>query len=378
MANGFRTEGRSVLLVSPKVPPYGGIAIQAGLMERLMTEEGIRVGFLASNIAFPPALAWMERVRGFRPFFRSAVMCASLWRMLPNYDVVHIMACSWLYFFVVVIPALLLSRLRGGRVVLNYRGGEADTFFGRSAWVLKPFFHVPHVVTAPSGFLVEVIGRRIGVPVRIVPNIVNLDRFPYRERESLQPNMIVTRHLLRLYDCESVLCAFREVQAQYPDASLRIVGTGDQETRLRRLVGEWNLRNVEFLGYVAQADLPALYDRCDILLNGSHADNFPGSLVEAAASGLAVVSTNAGGIPYIFENGRSAILVNPGDWRGLADGVLRLLRDSELATRMRHAAAQDCRQYQWSRIRQRLYDIYGFETETAGDGAQSLSTAASR
>lgn len=367
-----------MLLVSPKVPPYGGIAIQAGLMERVMTDEGIRVGFLASNIAFPPLLAWMEQVRGFRPFLRAAVMCTHLWRMLPKYDVVHVMACSWLYFFVVVIPALMLSRLRGGRVVLNYRGGEADKFLGRSAWVLKPFFRIPHVVTAPSGFLVEVIGRRIGVPVQVVPNIVNLDRFPYREREMLRPSMIVTRHLLKLYDCESVVSAFREVQAVCPEASLRIVGTGDQEQRLRSLVDEWKLRNVEFLGYVPQADLPALYDRCDILLNGSHADNFPGSLVEAAASGLAVVSTNAGGIPYIFENGRTAILVEPGDWRGLADGVLRLLRDPALATRMRHAAAHDCRQYEWKNIRRRLYEIYRFETDPADSGDRSLSIAASR
>ena len=136
----FRTQGRSVLLVSPKVPPYGGIAIQAGHMERLMNAEGIRAGFLASNIPFPPALAWMEKVRGLRPFFRSALMCTHLWRMAPEYDVVHVMACSWLYFFVVVIPALLISRWRSDHVVLNYRGGEADKFFARTAWLLKPFF----------------------------------------------------------------------------------------------------------------------------------------------------------------------------------------------------------------------------------------------
>jgi L-malate glycosyltransferase len=357
----FVTKGRSVLLVSPKVPPYGGIAIQAGLMETNMNAEGIRAGFLASNIAFPPALAWMEKVRGFRPFFRSAVMCWHLSRMAPEYDVIHVMACSWLYFFVVVIPALIISRLRGGRVVLNYRGGEADKFFGRSAWVLRPFFRVPHVVTAPSGFLVQVIGRRIGVPVQIVPNIVNVERFPFRERERMRPRMIVTRHLLKLYDCESVLRAFRQVQEIHPDASLKIVGTGDQELFLRGLVDEWKLRNVEFLGYVPQADLPKLYDECDILMNGSHADNFPGSLVEAGASGLAVVSTNAGGIPYIFENGRSAVLVNPGDWKGLADGVLRVLSDAAFAERLRHEAARDCRQYEWKQVRCKLYEIYGFE-----------------
>jgi glycosyltransferase involved in cell wall biosynthesis len=372
------TRGRSVLLVSPQVPPYGGIAIQAGLMEKLMKADGISVGFLASNIPFPPELAWMERIRGLRPFLRSAVMCRALWRIVPEYDVVHIMACSWLYFFVVVIPALILSRLRGGRVILNYRGGEADKFFARSSWVLRPFFRLPHAITAPSGFLVDVIGRRIGVPVRIVPNIVALDRFPYRERKGLKPHMIVTRHLLKLYDCEAVLRAFAEVQAQYPGASLKIAGTGNEEARLRGFVAEWNLKNVDFLGYVPQAELPLLYDRCDILLNGSHADNFPGSLVEAGASGLAIVSTNAGGIPYIFENGRSAILVKPGDWRGLAHGVLRVLADPSFASRLQRECVRDCRQYEWKNIRGDLYAVYGFDQAETASVARDALTAYQR
>jgi glycosyltransferase involved in cell wall biosynthesis len=373
----FVTEGRGVLLVSPKVPPYGGIAIQADQMQRRMNQEGIHTGFLASNYRFPPRFAWMERIRGVRPFLRSTFMCRELWRISPEYEVVHIMACSWLYFFVVVIPALMISRIRGATVVLNYRGGEADDFFARCAWVLKPFFRLAHIVTVPSGFLAGVLKRRIGVVAQIVPNLVALDRFHYRERLRLRPRMIVTRHLLKLYDCESVLKAFREVQVQYPEASLKVAGTGDQEQYLRGLAAEWQLQNVDFIGYVPQAELPAIYDECDILLNGSHADNFPGSLVEAAASGLAVISTNAGGIPWIFENGRSAVLVDPGDWRGLAGGVLRVLQHPEFAVSLREHARRDCVQYEWSAIRRRLYSIYGFKPNP-GQATQLATAGISR
>jgi phenylacetate-CoA ligase len=266
-----------------------------------------------------------------------------------------------LYFFVVVCPAVIISRIRGKRVILNYRGGQADEFLRRSAFVLRPVFRMAHLVTAPSKFLVEVIGRRIGVPVEIVPNIVNLKRFPHRPRKPLQPKMIATRHLLKLYDIESVIRALREVQQRYAEASLLIVGTGDQENYLRGLVSEWKLRNVEFLGYIPQEKLPAVYDRCDILLNASLADNFPGSLVEAAAAGLVVISTGVGGIPYIFENGKSAILVKPGDWAGLAAGVLRVLEDPALAERLSLEALRQCQQYDWENVRRVLYPMYGFD-----------------
>jgi len=372
-------KGRRVLLIGPKVPPYGGMALQGRLMQELMTKDGISVAFLPSNLPFPKALEFCDRIRGARPFLRSAVFCYQLWKMLHQTEVVHILACSWLYFFVIACPAIVISRLRGKRVILNYRGGEADHFFRWYALPLKPFFRMAHVVTAPSKFLVEVISRRIGVPVEIVPNIVNFRSFVYRERKPVKPKMIVTRHLLKLYDIESVIRAFGKVQNRYADASLLIVGTGDQEKYLKGLVAELKLQNVQFLGYVPQQDLPALYEQCDIMLNASRADNFPGSLMEGAASGLVVVSTGVGGIPYIFENGASAILVEPGDWTALAEGALRVLEDPGFASRLTKEALQQCRRYDWQNVRQLLYPIYGFggnAKDSMDRGSTRLSVAA--
>jgi phenylacetate-CoA ligase len=375
MKNKESGKPRKVLLVGPKVPPYGGMAIQGRLMQELMTADGVEASFLASNLPFPDSLAFLDRLRGIRPFLRSINFSWRLWRMLGPVEVVHVLACSWLYFFLIVCPAVIIGRIRGKRVILNYRGGQADDFLRRSAFILRPVFRMAHLVTAPSKFLVEVIGRRIGVPVEIVTNIVNLDRFPYRKRKPLQPKLIVTRHLLKLYDIESVIRAFREVQQHYAQTSLLIVGTGDQENYLRGLVAEWNLRNVQFLGYVPQEELPQVYDRCDILINASRADNFPGSLVEAAAAGLVVISTAVGGIPYIFESGKSAILVKAGDWAGLAAGVLSVLEDATLAEQLSTEALQKCQAYDWKHVRRVLYPIYGFDEYSTDAREQTGSRA---
>src|SRR5579871_5167930 len=92
---------RSVLLVGPKVPPYGGMAIQGKLMQDLMTAEGFSVDYLPSNLPFPEKLAFLDLLRGLRPFLRSFNFCIQMWRLAPRAQVVHILACSWLYFFVV-------------------------------------------------------------------------------------------------------------------------------------------------------------------------------------------------------------------------------------------------------------------------------------
>jgi glycosyltransferase involved in cell wall biosynthesis len=360
-------DDRAVLLIAPQVPPYGGMGLQAKLLCDRMNAEGISASFLASNLPFSGRLRFLERLRGVRPFLRSAWFCWRLWSGLSRTETVHILACSWMYFFFVVSPAVLISRLRGRIVNLNYHGGEAEDFLRRYGPLVKPIFRMASVVSAPSKFLVEVIRRRIGVRVEVVPNIVDFGFLVYRERKPLRPSMIVTRHLEALYDVGSVIRAFKEVQAHCPEASLRIAGTGSQETYLRRLVSTLNLENVIFLGYVPHQDLPAIYDQCDILVNASRADNFPGSLLEAAAQGLVIISTGVGGIPFIFENGKSALLVKPGDSAGLAAAVLRVLDSPDLASRLAKQALQVCQQCDWTNVRRLLYQIYGFESQPAAD-----------
>jgi glycosyltransferase involved in cell wall biosynthesis len=336
-----------------------------------MNGEGVRAVLLPTHPALPGRISFVERLHGLRPFIRSMVFCRQLWRNLADSKVVHILGCSWLPFFFIVCPAVLVCRLRGKRIVLNYHGGQADQFFRWYGRFIKPVFRMADVVTVPSGFLAEIISRRIGVQASIVPNIVVLTAFQYRERKSFQPRMLTTRHLEKLYDVESVLRAFREVQQRYPEASLLIVGTGSQEAYLRGLVTSWDLKNVGFLGHVPYRDLPLIYDECDILLNASRADNFPGSLIEAAAAGLAVVSTGVGGIPYIFESGASALLVEPGDWAGLASANLRILDEPGLGLRISRLALEQCQQCDWKSVRLSLYRAYGFDA-TSPESSNNL------
>lgn len=358
-----------VLLIGPKAPPYGGMGIQAALLHRLMMGDEVPVTFLPSNPAFSTRLRFFERLRGLRPFLRSALFCFQLWRKLPRVDVVHVLACSWLYFYCVVYPAVVLSWLRGKRVVLNYHGGEADRFLRRYRRSIAPIFRIADIVTVPSEFLGRVIRAHTGVPTRVVPNIVNSSDFSYRQRSPLGPTMLVTRHLEELYDIPSVIRAFADVQRSYPDASLWIAGTGTQESTLHELVSKMALRNVVFLGHVPYETLPSIYDQCDILLNASLMDNFPGSLVEAAAAGLVVISTGVGGIPYMFEDAKSALLVEPGDWAGLARATLRVLAEPDLASRLTGEAREQCEQCDWRNVSRVLYDVYGFQPRNSQSSA---------
>jgi glycosyltransferase involved in cell wall biosynthesis len=355
-----RPGGRSVLIVAPSPPPYGGMALQAQLLHNLLTADGHEVLFCASNHPLPRHLRLLDGVPFVRTIARFAVMFPRLWRDAGTVETVHIFAASWWYFFLVVVPAVLVSYGRRRRIVLNYRGGAAEQFFGYYGWAVRRFFLMADVITAPSEFVAEPIRRRFGVPVAIIPNILDFGTFSFQERTEFRPKLLVSRHLEEIYDIESVIRAFRAVKERYPEASLSIAGTGSQEKRLRALVADWGLENVRFCGYLKRPELRALCAECDILVNASRVDNFPGALIEASAAGLAIVSTCAGGIPSIYRTGENALLVPVGDWEALAVAVQRVLESPTLGAKLTKSAREMVGQCEWRAVRELLFAAYGF------------------
>ena len=364
--SGSVLSGLRILIVAPSPPPYGGMAIQSRQLERRLRAEGSSVVFFPSNLPFPPWLKAVDRVPALRTVLRTARIWSRLWGCVRQADVIHVFAASWVYFFAVVCPAILYARLWRRRVNLNYRGGDAREFFRVYGPLIRPLFRMAHTVTTPSKFLADAIHTRFGISVVVVPNILDDSVFRFRRRPAIRPRLLVTRHLEKIYDVESAIRAFRLIQEKRPEASLWIAGTGSQEAYLRGLTVEWNLRNVRFLGHVAHADLGPIYDQCDMLLNASLVDNFPGALLEASAAGLVVVSTGAGGIPYMFSNGESALLVEPGDWEALARAVDTVLASPSLALSLveqAQAVAQSCH---WSEVRKSIFQAYGLPMTPSG------------
>src|SRR5690606_30764157 len=116
---------------------------------------------------------------------------------------------------------------------------------------------------------------------------------------------------------------------------------------------------VEFHGAVPHDEVADWSDRADIFVNSSRDDNMPHSIIEAFSSRLPVVTTHAGGTPYVVEHERNGLPVEIDDPAALADAVLRLLDDRELARRLIREGLADCdRLYSWEAARRRWTELY--------------------
>ena len=85
----------------------------------------------------------------------------------------------------------------------------------------------------------------------------------------------------------------------------------------------------------------------DVFLNTTNIDNAPVSVIEAMACGLPVVSTNVGGIPYLLEHGKTALLVGPGDSDGMTGAVKRLLPEQGLYSELSANGRQLAESFDW-------------------------------
>ena len=351
-------DGLRIALVGPLPPPEGGMANQTHQLRELLQLEGAQVTVVRVNAPYRPR--WIGGVRGIRALFRLAPYLAELWQVSRNVDVVHIMANSGWSWHLVAAPAVWIARLAGVPSIVNYRGGEAEAFLQRSANVVLPTLRRASGLAVPSGFLQQVFGRR-GIHSDIVPNIIDIERFRpgSAEQKPAFPHLVVARSLEGIYDIPTALRAFSLVRKEVPAAKLTIAGSGPELEALRSLASELGIQDaVEFCGRLDRTRMAELYRRATVVMNPSRVDNMPNSVLEAMASGVPLVTTDAGGIPFIVRNDVTGLIVRAGDFAAMASAVLRLLKDDECAQRLRDAALSDVQQYTWPRIRQQWAAVY--------------------
>ena len=330
------------------------MALQAAALAERLRTEGIEVFAIPTNPRLPAPLS---DVKGFRTLLQSGIYLLRLLRILPRVQVIHVLAASYFYFFARVAPAILLGRLFGRRVVLNYRGGEAPRFLRAFGLLLKPILRAASVITVPSDFLKKTFQEH-SLSAVTVPNLIDLGQFKYRRRERLEPRFLVSRNLEPMYNIKMALLAYNIVQRRHPEARLDVVGSGSEEKALITWTKEHRLEGVAFHGAVSHERMAEFLDGVDILLNPTNVDNFPLSLLEAFACGVAVVSTSAGGIPDLLGTSEAALLVPPGDAAAMAEKAMKLLADDALAERTIAAARLVAQKYDWKAVRSSLLRAY--------------------
>ena len=348
-------------IVGPLPPPAGGMAMQTRQLATLLEKESVEISLVQNNKPYKPA--WAAKLKGIRAVFRLLPYLVNVWKLAGKVDVIHLMANSGWSWQLFSAPVLWIGWLRKTPVVVNYRGGEAKTYFEKSFKRVRPSLNKAHEVVVPSGYLEKVFGD-FGVTTSVVPNIINLDRFKpvdkdVQETSSQIFKLIITRNLEPIYGIETAIKAVAKARQYVPNICLAIAGTGPQKEELEQLARQLDLQDVvSFVGRLDVEQIVDFYQSADVMLNPTTVDNMPNSVLESLASGVPVVTTNVGGIPYIVEQGETALLVDSGDAQAMADEIVRLYRESETRQKLIENGLHVVQPYAWPQVKGQWLSLY--------------------
>ncbi len=345
-----------IVIVAPSLDILGGQGIQAQALVEHLTKERRAVSVLRVNPHFPSGFGWIRRIPYARTVFNQALYVPSLLK-LRSADVVHVFSASYWSFLLAPVPAMIVARALGKRVILNYHSGEADDHLARWGLRVHPWLRLAHEVVVPSEYLRAVFAR-YGYRARVIPNVVDTSRFLFRERVPLRPRLVSTRNLESHYGLDNTIEAFALVRERYPEATLTIAGYGGEEQYLRRLASSLAPGAIRFIGRVEPPQMPSLLDAHDVFVNSSVVDNQPVSVLEAFASGVPVVSTPTGDIANMVRDAETGTLVPAREPAAMAKAVISLLEDPDRAAAMAQRARREVEKYSWPHVSGRWAAVY--------------------
>jgi glycosyltransferase involved in cell wall biosynthesis len=285
-------------------------------------------------------------------FGRLSDMLQIAWRRRRQYRVASVEVYSGRAFRWAEAVCKML-RVLDKPYVLTLHGGNLPQFAARRPRRMRRLLRSAHAVTVPSPYLREQM-RPYREDLRLLPNPLDVGRYRYTVRSNPQSRLVWLRSFHSLYNPSLAPRVLAILSREFPQVGLVMVGPdrgdGSLQATRRTAADLGVLDRITFPGSVSKGDVPAWLSRGDVFLNTTNYDNTPVSVLEAMACGLCLVSTDAGGVPYLIDDGVDGLLSPRDDPQRMAAAVTRILREPALAERLSRNARAKAESCDWSAI----------------------------
>jgi len=277
-------------------------------------------------------------------------MVATVWRHRGCYQVAQVDVFSGRAFLWAWLVCWTLRRI-AKPYVLMLHGGNLPAFARGRPRTVQRLLQSAAAITAPSAFMQHAMSP-YARGVQVIPDGFRLQVYPFRLRRNPRPRLVWLRAFHEIYRPWQLPEVLALLANEFPDIQLNMIGPDRRDGSLARTRWAARVLNISerlhLPGPVAKSQVPAELAKADIFLNTTTLESFGVSVLEAAALGLCIVSTNVGAIPTIWQDGHDALLVPPDDPDAMAQAVRRVLTEEGLAERLSRNARRKAQQFDWS------------------------------
>ncbi|MEK3781283.1 N-acetyl-alpha-D-glucosaminyl L-malate synthase BshA [Paenibacillus sp. FSL R5-0810] len=339
-------------------PSLGGSGVVATELGKLLAEQGHQVHFIAHSIpfrlgSFHKNIFYHEvevndyYVFRYPPYDLSLATKMAQVANMQQLDVLHVH-----YAVPHAVCAFLAKQMVGDqlKVVTTLHGTDITVLAQDESLkdLIRLAINESDAVTAVSEDLIRETRDLLDITrdIDLTYNFVDPRVYYPRHSESLRrdyanPAEKVLMHISNFRPVKrvgDVLDIFDRVQRNMP-AKLLLVGEGPELPKIQCRIKEMGLEDkVHFLG--KQDEIAHVISMADVLLLPSEKESFGLVALEAMACGVPTVGSTAGGIPELVTHGETGFLAPIGDTAAMAEHVLTIFKDAELAERMRKACLQ--------------------------------------
>ncbi len=254
-----------------------------------------------------------------------------------------------------------ITKIVQKKIILTVHGGSIPARMDKKPARFLKALKRSDVITCPSEFLHQyLIG--FNIPSLLIRNPVNIAEYKFQQKKFLRPRIIWMRAFEDVYNPSMAIRVAALLAKKYRSFKMVMAGKGIMENGIKQMALEYGLTDkIIFPGYISLQQKIAFSNEYDIYICTNSVDNAPVTFIEFMALGLPIVSTNAGGIPFIIKDGETGLLADVDDDAAMVEQIERLIEDSILSQKMIRNACEYAKQYddrivveKWKEIFDRL------------------------
>lgn len=347
-------------------PTYGGSGVVATELGKALAKKGheihfitydqpVRMGAAKSNIFYHEVTVTEYPLFKYAPY--ELVLTSKLVEIIEYHDLELLHVHYAIPHASAAFMARSIMERKGRRIpFITTLHGTDITLVGKDPSyrpVITFAINESDAVTTVSSSLREDTFDNFDIyrQIEVIYNFIDVERYTRPENEELRkcyaPNgerlLVHTSNFRPVKRIDDIIRAFAIIREKMP-VKLLLIGDGPDRSRVQQLCQELGTcDSVIMLGKLKQPE--EVMAVADLYIQASEHESFGLSALEAMATGIPVVSTNAGGIPEVVEHGVSGLLCEVGDHKALAAHCLEIFKDEQTYHRFKEAAIAKSKQF---------------------------------
>lgn len=260
-------------------------------------------------------------------FLRLIDMCFSVLKYAKRVDYMLIDTFSTSNFYYALFTSQI-ARFFNLKYIPILHGGNLPYRLDKSPNLSKLIFKNSYLNIAPSNYLKMEFEKR-NYATKFIPNILDIDDYQFEQRINIKPKILWVRAFKELYNPLMAIRVLNELKKEFKEAELCMVGPvkDDSFQKAKDLAKEMSLLDsITLTGILPKKKWHQISKKYDVFINTTNFDNTPVSVMEAMALGLTIVSTNAGGMPYLINQGEDGIIVKKDNHLEMSKAITNLIR----------------------------------------------------